>query len=116
MSTARRAGTEWGQGPPRVPAAGLRVADPAWNDTIMGGMNETNEGAATPDRSPVASSIVTRMADGDASALAALYDEHASLVFSLAARIVEDQSEAEAVVEEVFGLDDEVDEAKPFCF
>ena len=69
----------------------------------MDRMKDPTKGAAETDQSPAVSSIVRRIADGDASALAELYDDQVSLVFSLAARVVEDQSEAEAVVETVFG-------------
>ena len=69
----------------------------------MDAMSDSDKGTAAPGQGPAASTAVTRMANRDASALAELYDEHGSLVFSLAARVVEDQSEAETVVAEVFG-------------
>ncbi len=43
-----------------------------------------------------------RMADGDGSALAELYDRHGRSMFSLAVRILRDQSDAEEVVQDVF--------------
>lgn len=42
------------------------------------------------------------MASGEPAALVELYDEHVPLVFSLAARIVDEQDEAKEVVCEVF--------------
>jgi RNA polymerase sigma-70 factor (ECF subfamily) len=49
-----------------------------------------------------AQSLLERLANGDKSALGALYDSHAGLVNGLALRILGDVAEAEDVVQEVF--------------
>ena len=46
--------------------------------------------------------IVQRMAGGDPSALAALYDRYARAVYSLGTRVLSDRDEAQDVVQEVF--------------
>lgn len=43
-----------------------------------------------------------RMATGDGGALAELYDRHSRVLFSLAVRILRDQSDAEEIVQDVF--------------
>lgn len=46
--------------------------------------------------------LVGRMAAGDQDALAALYDRHRSVIFSLILRILRDRAEAEEVLTDVF--------------
>ena len=77
-------------------------------------MTETGR-AATPEAAAAADTtagsapsgdldreLVRRMAAGEESALGAVYDRWASLVYSLVVRLLEDVDEAEEVVEETF--------------
>jgi RNA polymerase sigma-70 factor (ECF subfamily) len=56
----------------------------------------------TPSAGAHLSALIARVADGDRSALATLYDATSSLVFSLALRILRDRAAAEDVTIEVF--------------
>ena len=58
--------------------------------------------ASFPGSAAVDYAALERMARGDHEALAELYDRHGRLVFSLALRILRDQSDAEDIVQDVF--------------
>ena len=77
-----------------------------WVEIRMVGIAETKIVTKNKHREPSATNpdqeLVNQAAAGDAIALAALYDKHVSAIFSLAVRIVEDESDAENIVQEVF--------------
>lgn len=69
--------------------------------TVIDGAN-AGWGVAAADARVVDRETVQRMAEGDPEALALVYDRHIRFVFGLAMRIMQDQGDAEDVVEEVF--------------
>jgi len=65
-------------------------------------IDDAGNGASSPAERVRDRETMQRVAEGDASALAAIFDRHARAVFGLALRVLEDQGDAEDVVEEVF--------------
>ncbi len=69
--------------------------------TVIDGTN-AGWGGAAADTRVVDRETVQRMAEGDPDALALVYDRHIRSVFGLAMRVMQDQGDAEDVVQEVF--------------
>lgn len=69
--------------------------------TLIDGAN-AGWGRTLADDRVIDRETVQRMAEGDAEALAAVYDRHIRAVFGLAIRVLRDQGDAEDVVQEVF--------------
>jgi RNA polymerase sigma-70 factor (ECF subfamily) len=69
-----------------------------WLFAAIAGMS----GTGPPRNDPRDAAIVDRLVRGEADAVAELYDRHARLVYSLVLRIVQDDGEAEDVVQDVF--------------
>ena len=65
-------------------------------------IDDAGNGASSPAERVRDRETMQRVAEGDASALAAIFDRHARAVFGLALRVLEDQGDAEDVVEAVF--------------
>ncbi|MDX6695891.1 MAG: hypothetical protein QOF02_3494 [Blastocatellia bacterium] len=59
--------------------------------------------ALKPEQAPISDAeLLRRIAGGDEEALAALYDNYKSILFSLILRILHSQSEAEDILQDVF--------------
>jgi RNA polymerase sigma-70 factor (ECF subfamily) len=82
-----------------APLAGGR---PGLHHRAAGGNSSDANGVSSKRTTDPDSSLVARMADGDDSALAALYDRHGRLAYSLAFGILGDGAEAEEAVADAF--------------
>jgi RNA polymerase sigma-70 factor (ECF subfamily) len=65
-------------------------------------VSDAGWGRAPTDARVVDRETAQRMAEDDPHALAAIYDQHIPSVFGLAMRVLQDQGDAEDVVQEVF--------------
>ena len=72
-----------------------------WLGTLID-VSDAGWGRAQTDGRVVDRETAQRMAEDDPEALAAVYDKHIRSVFGLAMRVLQDQGDAEDVVQEVF--------------
>ena len=73
----------------------FRAASLGWQADIL---ERVNENAAHPSDAE----LLQRISAGDRAAFAAFYDRHATLMFSVACKVLRDQGEAQDVLQEVF--------------
>jgi RNA polymerase sigma-70 factor, ECF subfamily len=81
----------WNPGPSFYPTEDRDVFAPVATRAVK------SERASTPDLD-----LLRRMVEGDSAALGVFYDAHASTLFALVCRILNDVKEAEDVLQEVF--------------
>ena len=68
-----------------------------WLLAVLAGFRPESAETQAEDRA-----CLSRLSSGDSDAAAALYDRHARAIYSLVLRIVDDEGDAEDVVQEVF--------------
>ena len=81
--------------------------NPAWVSNLMDYQPDSTPASEAPEPSdkPMPETdarLLARIAAGDSAALGLFYDAHASVLFGLALRILNDHKEAEDVLQEVF--------------
>jgi len=88
-------------GPSRRPPSAGAGGSGSRPSMLLGALID-DTGATAPAERVRDRETVQRVAEGDAAALADIYDQHGRAVFGLALRVLENQGDAEDVVQEVF--------------